>query len=93
MPEKQNKDKRVLKPDLELLNHQYSDCYSGYYMYDVREIDYPMYRTKILFEYRKVQEIHLIIIAVLKTIQFLESVRNADTYSELQKITQLDKEE
>ena len=92
MSEKQNKDERVLRPDLELLNHQYSDFYPGHYMYDVREIDYPMYRTKILFEYTKVQEIHPIIIAVLKTIQFLESVRNMDAYSELQNITQLDKE-
>ena len=92
MSEKQNNDERVLRPDLELLNHQYSDFYPGHYMYDVREIDYPMYRTKILFEYTKVQEIHLIIIVVLKTIQFLESVRNVDAYSELQNITQLDKE-
>ena len=92
MPEKQNNDERVLRPDLELLNHQYSDFYPDYYMYDVREIDYPMYRTKILFEYTKDQEIHPIIISVLKTIQFLESVRNVDAYSELQNITQLDKE-
>ena len=92
MSEKQNKDERMLRPDLELLNHQYSDFYPGHYMYDVREIDYPMYRTKILFEYTKVQEIHPIVIAVLKTIQFLESVRNMDAYSELKKITQLDKE-
>ena len=92
MPEKQNNDERVLRPDLELLNHQYSDFYPDYYMYDVREIDYPIYRTKILFEYTKGQEIHTIIISVLKTIQFLESVRNVDAYSELQNITQLDKE-
>lgn len=92
MLEKQNKDERVLRPDLELLNHQYSDFYPDYYMYDVQEIDYPIYRTKILFEYTKVQEIHPIIISVLKTIQFLESVRNVDAYSELQNITQLDKE-
>ena len=92
MPEKQNKDERVLRPDLELLNHQYSDFYPDYYMYDVQEIDYPIYRTKILFEYTKGQEIHTIIISVLKTIQFLESVRNVDAYSELQNITQLDKE-
>ena len=92
MSEKQNKDERVLRPDLELLNHLYSDFYPGHYMYDVREIDYPMYRTKILFEYTKVQEIHPIVIAVLKTIQFLESVKNMDAYSELQNITQLDKE-
>lgn len=92
MVEKQNKDTKVLKPDFELLNHQYSDFYDGYYMYDVREIDYPIYRTKILFEYTKVQEIHPIIIAVLKIIQFIESVRNTDSYSQLQQITQLDKE-
>ncbi len=92
MVEKQNKDEKLLSPDLELLNHLYSDFYPGHYMYDVRKIDYPMYRTKILFEYTKVQEIHPIIIAVLKTIQFLESVRNMDAYSELKNITQLDKE-
>ena len=92
MSEKQNKDEKLLSPDLELLNHKYSDFYPGHYMYDVRKIDYPMYRTKILFEYTKVQEIHPIIIAVLKTIQFLESVINVDAYSELQNITQLDKE-
>ena len=86
MVEKQNKDEKLLSPDLELLNHLYSDFYPGHYMYDVRKIDYPMYRTKILFEYTKVQEIHPIIIAVLKTIQFLESVRNMDAYSELKNI-------
>ena len=31
MPEKQNNDERVLRPDLELLNHQYSDFYPDYY--------------------------------------------------------------
>ena len=92
MSEKQNKDEKLLSPDLELLNHLYSDFYPGHYMYDVREIDYPIYRTKILFEYTKVQEIHPIIIAVLKIIQFIESVRDTDSYSQLQQITQLDKE-
>lgn len=92
MAEKQNKSKQIDKPDLELLTHKYSDFYDGFYMYDVREIDYPAYRTKVLYEYTKSQEIHPIIIAVLKTIQFLEGIHGIDIYSELNKITQLDKE-
>lgn len=92
MAEKQYKPKQIDKPDLELLTHKYSDFYDGFYMYDVREIDYPAYRTKVLYEYTKSQEIHPIIIAVLKTIQFLEGIHGIDIYSELNKITQLDKE-
>lgn len=90
MTEKQNKDKKFLKPDFELLIHKYSDFYEGYYMYDVREIDYPVYRTKVLYEYSKMQEIHPVIIAVLKIIQFLESISDLDVYTELKNITQLD---
>ncbi len=92
MPEKQNKENKFSKPDFELLTHKYSDFYEGFYMYDVKAVDYPAYRTKVLFEYTKVQEIHPVIIAVLKAIQFLESVSGIDNYSELQKITQLDKD-
>ncbi|MCI7565085.1 MAG: hypothetical protein MST05_00105 [Treponema sp.] len=92
MAEKQNKPKQIEKPDLELLTHKYSDFYSGFYMYDVREIDYPAYRTKVLYEYTKAQEIHLVIISVLKTIHFLEGIHGIDIYSELYNITQLDKE-
>lgn len=89
-----NKDtsKQVKNPDLELLTHKYSDYFQNHYMYDVREIDYPTYRTKVLYEYTKAQEIHPIIIAVFKTIQFLEGIRGVDTYLELQNITQLDKD-
>ncbi|WP_024470122.1 phospholipase D-like domain-containing protein [Treponema pedis] len=92
MAEKQNKENKSSKTDFELLTHKYSDFYEGFYMYDVREIDYPVYRTKVLYEYSKVQEIHPIIIAVLKTLQFLESVNDLDVYEELKNITQLDKD-
>ena len=92
MAENQNKPKQIEKPDLELLTHKYSDFYPGFYMYDVREIDYPAYRTKVLYEYTKPQEIHPIIISVLKTIHFLEGIHGIDIYSELYNITQLDKE-
>lgn len=89
MAEKQNKNREFIEPDYELLNHKYSDFYEGYYMYDICGIDYPAYRTKIAFECTKVQEIHPVIIEILKNIQFLESVRDAG-YSYLQQITQLD---
>lgn len=92
MAEKQNKPKQIDNPDLELLTHKYSDYYPEFYMYDVREIDYPAYRTKVLYEYTKPQEVHPIIIAVLKTIKYLEGIHGIDIYSELNKITQLDKE-
>lgn len=92
MAEKQNKPKQIDNPDLELLTHKYSDFYDGFYMYDVREIDYPAYRTKVVYEYTKPKEVHPIIIAVLKTIKYLEGIHGIDIYSELNKITQLDKE-
>lgn len=92
MSEQQNKNTKNMKPDFEFLAHKYIDFYDGYYMYDVQAIDYPVYRTKILFEYTKMQEIHPVIISVLQTIQFLESVSDIDIYSELQRITQLDKD-
>lgn len=89
-----NKDtlKQVKNPDLELLTHKYSDFFPNYYMYDVREIDYPAYSTKVLYEYTKAREIHPIIIEVLKIIQFLEGIRGVDTYFGLSNITQLDKD-
>lgn len=92
MVEKLNEPKQIDKPDLELLTHKYSDYYQNFYMYDVREIDYPAYRTKVLYEYTKAQEIHPIIIAVLKTIRFLERIHGIDIYAELNNITQLDRE-
>ena len=92
MAEKQNKPKQIDNPDLELLTHKYSDFYDGFYMYDVREIDYPAYRTTVVYEYTKPKEVHPIIIAVLKTIKYLEGIHGIDIYSELNKITQLDKE-
>lgn len=87
-----NTSKQIQNPDLELLAHKYSDYFPNYYMYDVREIDYPAYRTKVLYEYTKAQEIHPIIKAVLGIIRFLEGIRGVDTYFELSNITQLDKE-
>lgn len=92
MTDKRNNGKRVMKPDLELLTHKYSDHYSGYYWYDTREIDYPVYRIAVQYAVTKEREIHPIIISVLKIISFLETVRDTDSYSYLQKITQLDKD-
>lgn len=90
MAENKNKEVEIIKPDLVLLTHHYSDYYPSYYMYDVREIDYPIYRTKVGYEFTKIQEIHPIIIGILKIIQFLESIETDSFYSNLQDITQLD---
>ncbi|MBO7126626.1 hypothetical protein J6W78_03675 [bacterium] len=89
MTEKQNK---TIKLDWELLTHQYSDHYEGFVMYDVLEIDYPVYKTKIQYALTKEREIHPIIISVLKIIQFLETIKEPDPYSYLHKITRLDEE-
>ncbi len=89
MTEKQN---NAIKLDLELLTHRYSDHYEGFAMYDAREIDYPVYRTKVMYAVTKERKIHPVIISVLKTIQFLETVKDDDSYAYLQEITQLDEE-
>lgn len=92
MAENKRTSKQIKNPDLELLTHKYSDLYPNYYMYDVREIDYPAYKTKVVYEYTKAQEIHPIIKDVLRIIRFLEGIQEVDTYLELQNITQLDKD-
>lgn len=87
MPEKQNKTNKL---DLELLEHKYSDFYPDYFMYDAHEIDYPIYRTKVTFLAIKELKLHPIIVAVLNTIEFLESLNDSDVHSYLKEITQLD---
>lgn len=89
MTEKQN---NAIMLDLELLTHRYSDHYEGFAMYDAREIDYPVYRTKVMYAVTKERQIHPVIISVLKTIQFLETVKDEDSYSYLKEITQLDED-
>ena len=89
MTEKQNS---AIKLDLELLTHRYSDHYEGFAMYDAREIDYPVYRTKVMYAVTKERKIHPVIISVLKTIQFLETFKDEDSYSYLKEITQLDED-
>ena len=89
MTEKQNS---AIKLDLELLTHRYSDHYEGFAMYDAREVDYPVYRTKVMYAVTKERKIHPVIISVLKTIQFLETFKDEDSYSYLKEITQLDED-
>ena len=50
MAENKRTSKQIKNPDLELLTHKYSDWYPDYYMYDVREIDYPAYKTKVVYD-------------------------------------------
>jgi Phosphatidylserine/phosphatidylglycerophosphate/cardiolipin synthases and related enzymes len=91
--EKTNKTKKTnLIPDLELIAHKYSDFYPGFIRYDVREIDYPVYKAKVKYSVTKAREVHPVIVSVLKIIQFLETVNNGDSYSYLREITQLDEE-
>lgn len=78
------------RPDLQLLTHKYSDCYSGYVMYDAREVDYPVYRTKVSYTIAKAQELHPVVMAVLKIIKYLETLEGVDVYQQLKQITQLE---
>ena len=78
------------RPDLQLLTHKYSDYYQKFVMYDAREVDYPIYRTKVSYTIAKARELHPVVIAVLKIIKYLETLNDVDVYQQLKQITQLD---
>lgn len=78
------------KVDIELLVHKYSDFFSGFVRYDIRKIDYPVYRTKISYLITKEQKVHPIVVSILKIIQYLEKLADCDVYSYLKQVTQLE---
>ncbi len=84
------------KPDLELLTHKYSDYYNSdsnnFIWYDTKEIFYPIYKSIVVYQIIKEQEIHPIILGILNIIKFLETFKEGNTIEKLQKITQLDTE-
>ncbi len=81
---------KSIKPDLQLLVHKFSDYYPQFMMYDAREFDYPVYRTKVTYTVAKEQKLHPVILSVLKMIKYLESLDCLDVYQQLKQITQLD---
>lgn len=82
--------KENFKPDLELLNHKYSDFYDKFVIYDAKEIVYPIYKTKIEYEISKEQEVHPIIIGILKIISYLQKTKDTQRYDILKDITLID---
>lgn len=60
--------------------------------YDTREVFYPVYKTIIDYQITTIQPIHPIIIAILKAVKYLETLKNVNIPQKLKAITQLDDE-
>ena len=60
--------------------------------YDTREVFYPVYKAIIDYQITKIQPIHPIIIAILKSVKYLETLKNVNITQKLKAITQLDDE-
>lgn len=60
--------------------------------YDTREVFYPVYKTIIDYQITTIQPIHPIIIAILKSVKYLETLKNVNIPQTLKAITQLDDE-
>ena len=86
----------VFEPDLQILTHKYSDYYisdtNNFVWYDTKEVFYPVYKSIVVYQTTKEQEIHRIIIGILNIIKYLETLKNISVLEKLQKITQLDTE-
>lgn len=60
--------------------------------YDTREVFYPVYKAIIDYQITKIQPIHPIIIAILKSVKYLQTLKNVNITQKLKAITQLDDE-
>ena len=60
--------------------------------YDTREVFYPVYKAIIDYQITKIQPIHPIIIAILKSVKYLETLKNVNVPQKLKAITQLNDE-
>ena len=90
MAKKKTNKENTFIPDLEMLTHKYSDFYEGYMLYDSRIINYPVYKTKIDYLVKKEQELHTIVLGILKIIDYLKTIKTNNRYEFLLKITQMD---
>lgn len=87
----------IFKPDMEALIHLYSDYYNNdendnYKLYDIKEVYYPYYKSKIEYSYYKISDIHPIESILLKIIDKLEKLKNRDVLKDIKDVTQLDNE-
>lgn len=69
-----------------------SDEQGDFVWYDTREVFYPVYKAIIDYQITKIQPIHPIIIAILKSVKYLETLKNVNVPQKLKAITQLDDE-
>lgn len=69
-----------------------SEEQGNFVWYDTREVFYPVYKTIIDYQITKIQPIHPIIIAILKSVKYLETLKNVNVAQKLKAITQLDDE-
>ncbi|RDU55196.1 phospholipase D-like domain-containing protein [Helicobacter sp. MIT 01-3238] len=69
-----------------------SEEQSNFVWYDTREVFYPVYKAIIDYQITKIQPIHPIIIAILKSVKYLQTLKNVNVAQKLKAITQLDDE-
>lgn len=69
-----------------------SDEQGDFVWYDTREVFYPVYKAIIDYQITKIQPIHPIIIAILKSVKYLQTLKNVNITQKLKAITQLDDE-
>lgn len=69
-----------------------SDEQGDFVWYDTREVFYPVYKTIIDYQITTIQPIHPIIIAILKSVKYLETLKNVNITQKLKAITHLDDE-
>lgn len=69
-----------------------SDEQGDFVWYDTREVFYPVYKAIIDYQITKIQPIHPIIIAILKSVKYLQTLKDVNVTQKLKAITQLDDE-
>ena len=81
-----------IKIDLEIIKQKYSNYYNSFIYDYAKEVFYPVYKAKIIYQIKRVNEIDPVIMEILKIIGKIETFEGRNTLEELQKITQLDME-
>lgn len=81
-----------IKIDLEIIKQKYSNYYNSFIYDYAKEVFYPVYKAKIIYQIKRENEIDPVIMEILKIIGKIETFEGRNTLEELQKITQLDME-
>lgn len=81
-----------IKIDLEIIKQKYSNYYNSFIYDYAKEVFYPVYKAKIIYQIKRENEIDPVIMEILKIIGKIETFECRNTLEELQKITQLDME-